>query len=475
MSNTDKKSQSNFNTALFGVSLDRGAAQPLHVQLTDTLRRLVLAHPHACGARLPASRTLAAELSVSRMTITTAYDQLLGEGYLSARAGGGTFVADHLPHLSPPAPPASALPAPPQRPRPFQTGLPDPALFPHRIWARHLERAWRAPEADLLATPDPFGWYPLRQAISAHLAAWRGLDCDPAQIIVTAGASDAFDLLFRTTLPTGSPVIMEDPGWSPLRVALKRAALKTQALRIDADGLDPARLPRARAAIVTPSRHFPTGRAMPLARRLALLDWARTGDALLIEDDYDSEFRYEGQPLPSLSGLDRLQRTVYLGSFSKLFSAALRLGYVVIPTALIDVACKRLQQAGTHASLVPQPALANFMDSGEFATHLRRCRRTYAKRQAHLLAELAPLRAHLDLRPDRSGMHLCVALKPALASHKTDRDIAAACATAGLTVRALSAHSVLPDPPQGLLLGYAGFDDAALSAAARTLTDVICR
>ncbi|MGZ2258024.1 MocR-like pyridoxine biosynthesis transcription factor PdxR [Roseobacter sp. A03A-229] len=468
-----KKSQSNLNAALFALALDRHAPRPLHVQLADALRALILSQAEAAGARLPASRALAAELSVSRMTVTTAYDQLLGEGYLSARRGGGTFVAHHVPHLASPAPRPEADPPAPQPIQPFQAGVPDPALFPHRLWARHLERAWRAPEPGLLAAPDPFGWYPLRQAISAHLAAWRGLTCDPAQIIMTAGASDAFDLLFSIGPTSEAAVVIEDPGWSPLRAALRRAGLQGHPVRIDADGLDPAHLPMAQAAVVTPSRHFPTGRPMPLARRLALLDWARSHGALIIEDDYDSEFRYEGQPLPALSGLDRLERTVYLGSFSKLLSATLRLGYVVIPQTLIDPARKAIQRSGVRASLVPQPALATFMDSGEFAIHLRRCRRTYAKRQAHLLDALAPLAPLLELRPDPSGMHLCCPLRPALAADCRDVEIAAACGAAGLTVRALSAHCVLPDAPQGLLLGYAGFDEAALSAATATLTTVL--
>ncbi len=475
MSSSLEKSLSTFGTALFALNLDRRAAQPLHTQLADALRGLILSQPGAALTRLPSSRALAAELSVSRMTVTTAYEQLLGEGYLVARPGSGTFVAEHVPHLAPPRSHRPSDPPPVQALRPFQAGVPDPALFPHRLWARLLERAWRAPDPGLLATPDPFGWYPLRQAIAAHLAAWRGLECDPAQIVVTAGASDAFDLVFRTAFSPGLPVAMEDPGWSPLRMALARAGLRARPLRIDAEGLDPSDLPVAQAAIVTPSRHFPTGRSMPLARRLALLDWARRAGALIIEDDYDSEFRYQGQPLPSLAGLDRLNRTIYLGSFSKLFSATLRLGYLVLPAALLGPARDVLSQSGVRASLVPQPALADFMDSGEFATHLRRCRRTYARRQAHLLEALAPLASLLDIAPDPSGMHLCCPLRPALAARWRDDEISATCAAAGLTVRAVSEHCVLPDPPQGLLLGYAGFDGPALSAAAGRLVTILTR
>ncbi|MDK3018883.1 MocR-like pyridoxine biosynthesis transcription factor PdxR [Pseudodonghicola flavimaris] len=482
MANIPQNDRSNFGAALFGLSLERGSAQPMHAQLTEALRALLTRMQGLAGLRLPASRALAEELSVSRMTVTTAYDQLIAEGYLTTRQGSGTYVADHLPHLARPAPAPARRRPPPAEPAPggdwlpFQPGLADPALFPHRLWARHLDRAWRAPQAALLGRPDLFGWPPLRAAISAHLAAWRGLDCDPAQVIVTGGAWEAFDILGGALLPPGAALAVEDPGWATLRQAMTRAGIRPQPLRIDADGLNPGALPAGLAgAVITPSRHFPTGRAMPLARRLALLDWAERHEALIIEDDYDSEFRYQGQPLPALSGLDGLRRTLYMGSFSKLLSPALRIGYLVVPAPLIAAAHDHLAVTGARASLVPQPALASFMESGDFATHLRRMRRIYARRQAHLLRALAPVQDLLTLGPDASGMHLCLPLAGALADRSDDRAIAAAAAPAGLSPRALSSHSVLPDPPQGLLLGYAGFDEATLTQAAADFSPLLRR
>ncbi|MBW4707413.1 PLP-dependent aminotransferase family protein [Roseobacter sp. YSTF-M11] len=474
MANIEQKLQSNLDAKLFALTLDRRAPKPLHLQLADALRDIILSGGALSGARLPASRGLAGELSVSRMTVTTAYDQLLGEGYLSARRGGGTFVADHLPHL---APPRGVKPRLPQRSadwRPFQPGLPDWALFPHRIWARHLERSWRAPAPGLLAQPDPLGWFPLRAAISEHLSAWRGLECDPEQVVITGGAWDAFDIVFRAILAPGQNVAVEDPGWSPLRHMLTRSDITPVPIRVGTDGLDAHDIARdIAAAVVTPSRHFPTGVSMSLARRVTLLDWARSTRALIVEDDYDSEFRYQGQPLPSLSGLDGLRNTLYLGSFSKLLSPALRIGYLVVPTAQIDPVRSYLSLTGSRASLVPQPALATFMDSGEFATHLRRMRRTYAKRQACLVSALAPLADDLVVTPDPSGMHLCCPLAPALADIATDKDVSELGAAHGLTVRALSSHAVLPDPPQGVLLGYAAFDEDALRESAEVLTGLI--
>lgn len=461
MANSAKNHQSNLDAALFSLSLDRGAG--LAGQLLAALRETILDGAHA-GCRLPASRVLAAELSVSRLTVTTVYDQLTAEGYLTARPGAGTFVAQDLPHLAPP--PATA-PPPPPRPRPilpFRHGSLDQGLFPHRLWARHLERAWRAPEPALLGRADPFGWAGLRQAIAEHLAVWRGISCEAGQIVITAGARDCVDILAQALLPRGAAVAVEDPGWPVLHDLFTLAGSRPLPLRIDAEGLDPATLPlAARAVLVTPSRHYPTGVAMPLARRLALLAWARQADGLVLEDDYDSEFRYRGQPLPALAGIDGLQRVLYAGSFSKLLSPSLRIGYLVLPERLVGRVQDHLRRTGPRASLLPQPALARFMASGEFATHLRRMRRIHAARQAALLAALQPLAGLLTLAPDPGGMHLTLPVRPGL----TDRALAAAAGT--LAVDTLSDHCRLPDPPQALILGYTAFDEATLRAAAAAL------
>ncbi|MEM8729983.1 MAG: PLP-dependent aminotransferase family protein [Pseudomonadota bacterium] len=474
MSNIENFSGSNLDRDLFAVSLDPGASGSLQNQLADALRRMLVAAPGYAGARLPASRTLAAELSVSRTTVQAVYDQMTAEGYVTTRRGSGTFVASDIPHLASPEP---APVATPDRAAPwmtFQVGLPDPTLLPHRLWARHLERAWRAPDPNLLGRVDPFGWAPLREAICNHLAAWRHLTCDPDQVVVTSGASEALDILCRGLLAAGETVAIEDPCWPRVHDSLTAAGLVPHSVRIDADGFDAARIPdQAVAALVTPSRHYPTGRALPLPRRVALLDWAAQRQGLIIEDDYDSEFRYQGHPLPSFAGLDRLQHTLYLGSFSKLVSASLRIGYLVIPKRLIGQVRAYLARVGPRASLVPQPALASFMAGGDFAVHLRRMRRIYARRQAHLLATLAPAHDLLEIRPDTSGMHLCLPLAPPLAARVSDQEIGAQAAEAGLAVGALSAHSVLPDKPQALLLGYAGFDEARLSDGAGRLVQIL--
>ncbi|MES0826434.1 PLP-dependent aminotransferase family protein [Ruegeria sp. SCP11] len=474
MSNYETFSKSNLNRDLFAISLDASLKTSLQAQLLEALRNLISASPNLVGARLPASRALASELSISRTTVQAVYDQMISEGYLVTRQGSGTYVANEITHLSQPQPlPRPAGPA--TEPwRPFQTGLPDQSLLPNRQWARHLERAWRAPAPGLLARPDPLGWYPLREAIADHLAAWRHLACDPGQVVITSGAREAFEVVFHGLLGSGKQIAIEDPCWPKLHSILADTGNTGNPIRIDQDGLDAARLPAGiDAAIVTPSRHYPTGVSLPMPRRVSLLDWARQTGTMVIEDDYDSEFRYRGQPLPSLSGLDGLTNTIYLGSFSKLVSPALRIGYLVVPKRLLPNTRSYLDRVGPRASLIPQPALATFMDIGEFAMHLRRMRRIYARRQSHLLDALAPVSDLLNLHADSSGMHLCVLPRAPLTDRLSDIELSKRAEGIGLRISALSAQCALPEKMQGLLLGYAAFDEDTLSEAAEQLIAIL--
>jgi GntR family transcriptional regulator/MocR family aminotransferase len=474
MSNFETFSKANLHRDLFAISLDTSLKAPLQAQLLEALRSVVSKSPDLVGARLPASRALASELSISRTTVQAVYDQMISEGYLVTRQGSGTFIASEITHLSHPQPiprPAGPMTA---EWRTFQTGLPDQTLLPHRQWARHLERAWRTPTPALLARPDPLGWYPLREAISDHLTAWRHLSCDPGQVVITSGAREAFEVIFHGLLGAGKQVAVEDPCWPKLHTILADTGNNAHPVRIDQDGMNIERIPNGiHATIVTPSRHYPTGVSLPLSRRVALLERAQQTGAVVIEDDYDSEFRYRGQPLPSLSGLDGLDNTIYLGSFSKLVSPALRIGYLVVPKRLLPSTLAYLGRVGPRASLIPQPALAAFMNSGEFAMHLRRMRRVYAKRQSHLLDALSPAADLLDLQPDSSGMHLCVSAKDPLIARMSDLEISKQADQNGLRVSALSDHCVLPKKLQGLLLGYAAFDEGILSDAAERLITIL--
>ncbi len=473
------------DAALLALTLDRRAAEPLHVQLAQGLRERILSGRIAPGARLPSSRLLAEELAVSRVTVVTAMDQLICEGYAEGRHGAGVFVAADLPEevlqAAPARPPvADDEPLPAPRPwQPFRPAAPDLNLFPHAEWAKLLERVWRDPEPALLADADPLGWAPLRRAIAEHLNQWRGITCSPHQVIVTSGAAEALDLLARAVLKPGDPVFMEEPGYRILRRALGLAGLRAVPVPVDDNGFDIATAertePGARAAVVTPSRQYPLGMTMPLARRLELIGWARRTGALIIEDDYDSEYRYQGQPLPAMMSLEGAgDRVIYVGSFSKVMWPALRIGFMAVPRQLVDDIADVLTASAPRASAVAQPALARFMADGSFAAHIRRMRRVYAKRQTALLRAIdTHLCDALTTESAPAGMHLIARFTPALADRMSDTEASARAAAAGITAVALSSFCATPNPQQGLVLGYAGFDTDAIDTAAKRLAGVL--
>ncbi len=469
MTNLPENNKANLQAALLALTLDRSGQVPMHVQLAEALRDLIRRGVAPSGAALPASRALAKDLGISRVTTLGAYDQLVAEGYLDTRQGAGTFVAADLPPMEearpdtePSTPPIGAQPL-----VPFHPGLPDTEHFPHAQWVKHLEAAWRRPDPDLLAQPDPLGWPPLRAAIADHLNAWRGLSCSAGQVVITSGSAEAFSLLSRL-MDQGDTVLTEAPCYGPMLQAFRGRGLACRSVPVDAQGLQTDALPTARAVAVTPSRNYPLGMTLPLSRRLALLDWAKAQDALVIEDDYDSEFRFSGPPLPALASLSA-DRVIYVGSFSKLMMPALRLAYLVVPDRLVGEVTALLQPLGSQASVIPQPALARFMEAGEFATHLRRMRRIYGQRRLALMQALADfLPNHLIPQDVASGMHLICDLGPALAGLH-DVDVAAIGQKAGLSLRALSRYPEAPDGLQGVVMGYASFDEAALTNAVERL------
>ena len=472
--------------SLLSVSLDREVKTPLHAQLADQLRRLILNGRLPVGSKLPSSRKLSAELSVSRVTVVTAMDQLQSEGYIETRQGSGVFVTADLPDgavLRPDYGQGGGLEKPFEMPealaiRPFQTALPDLSLFPHRQWSRTFDRIWRQPDATLLTNQDPFGWPALRVAIADHLAAWRGIACSPEQIVVTAGTRDAIDLIAQSAFRKDDTVLVENPGYKSLGLALVDGGLTVRPVPIGPQGFDIARgaafAPEAKGAVVTPSRQFPLGMTLPVARRLDLLSWARETDGLLIEDDYDSEFRYSGPPLPALMSLDEHGAVIYLGSFSKVLSPTFRLGFLVAPHRLLDAIRNRLLATGPRASFLVQPVLARFMAEGHFAVHLRRMRRVYGQRRDVLAAALAEqLGDVLEIGDLSAGMHAVAWLRGGRKSTETDQEIAARASGAGLFLQPLSSYYAGRTRTQGLVLGYAAFDDATLIDGVRTLSGLL--
>lgn len=477
-----------FDASMLAFALDRTMAEPLQVQLAGHLRRLILTGRVGPGARLPSSRVLADELSVSRVTIVAAMEQLISEGYAESRRGSGLYVSGDLPENllqvgydgPPPELPHQAAMAIPVPVRPFQAGAPDPALFPHHDWARLLDAIWRRPEPALLANADPLGWAPLRAAIAEHLGLWRGIACSPHQVIVTSGAVEAINLLARTVFQSGDRILIEEPGYRAMRRALELNGMRCLPVPVDAQGFDSTSLTSAATpatgVVVTPSRHYPLGATLPLSRRLELLDWARRTGGIVIEDDFDSEYRYQGRPLPALMSLDDDDCVVYIGSFSKVLSSSLRLGFMVVPDTMLAGVAGLMAETGTSAALIAQPVLARFMADGGFAAHIRRMRRIYARRQSKLLTVAAAhLDGLLDMKPAAAGMHLVAELTPALAARMNDASIAARAAGSAITVQPLSSFYVGDPLRQGLVMGFAGFKEAEIEAGAERLGRLLRR
>lgn len=481
-------------SALLALHLDPAAALPLHRQLYRQLREAILAGRLAAGSRLPSSRALARDMGCARNTVLGAYEQLFAEGYLEGHVGSGTYVSRVLPEgllrgaqttrrhgemgpraLSRRGQALAALFEPRgHKALPFAPAMPDTRLFPFELWRRLLGRPWRGDAASLTRHGEAGGHAPLRRAIADYLRSARGLDCEGEQVFVTSGAQQALDIVARLLVDPGEAAWVEDPGYRGLRGALAAAGARPVAVPLDTEGLDVAagrtRAPDARLAVVAPSHQYPLGTVMSLPRRLALLDWAQAAGAWIVEDDYDSEYRYAGRPLAALQSLDRGGRVIYLGTFSKVLFPGLRVGYLVVPPDLVEPVSRARRALDDHPGIAAQPALAAFIAEGHFAAHLRRMRRLYKARQDALLAAAArELDGLLELRPDSAGMHLVAGLAPGLAARMDDRAAAARARAAGLGPRALADFYLGAPDRQGLLLGYAAEPEAEIAPAVRTL------
>lgn len=458
--------------------IDRDHSAPVFAQLYEAIRERISDGALSEGDRLPSSRTLATELGLSRSTVNAAYDQLTAEGYVEGRRGAGFFVCPtgdvelQTPsrgQASPP-PPAGGQP----RPRVFQPGHPDMRQFPHRMWARHVSRIARtAPEA-LVECRDPFGDLELRRAISDHIAEWRGVSAPAERIVVTAGSGDALEICIRALAAEGGRVGLEDPGYLRLRHFVESLGLDPVWLDVDASGAAP---PDANGrpvdlAVLTPSHQFPLGGAMTPARRTAFLNWAEATGAWIVEDDYDSEFRYSGRPIPAMTGIDDGKRTIYVGSFSKVFSDSLRLGYLAAPEALADAIRTTIGRFGVRASVAGQRPLASFMASGEFYRHIRRVRRIYNDRRKALVDGLD---RHFDglgqFEDHKAGMLTTFRLP----KHVDDLTIAAEAAKAGMAPLALSSFHARPGGARGLILGFCAFTPEEIETATPRLAEIVRR
>jgi GntR family transcriptional regulator / MocR family aminotransferase len=459
--------------------LARGGG-PLHRQIYDYFRTAISAGQLRPGDRLPSARTLAQQLMVARGTVDAAYAILAGEGYVIGRRPSGTIVSPGLPRVEHAA--ATSKPPPRLAPsnvltgaaKPFQLGLPAVDAFPRKLWSRLIAWQGRGLSVADMGYPEHAGFAPLREAIAAYLAVARGILCEARQIVITSGYQGALDAIGRVLLRRGDKVWFEDPGYHLARAALERAGVPLVPVRVDADGLRVgdgiASAHDARLAIVTPSHQAPLGVALSLPRRLALLAWASEAGAYVVEDDYDGEFRYRGRPLPALKSLDRADRVLYAGSFSKVLFPGLRLGYLVLPEELVEAFNNIILSRSAGASTFEQRVVATFMREGYFARHLKRMRSLYAARRQALAEALSAVfgeRLAVDLEP--GGMHLLARVGGGV----RDTDLARKAQAAGFAIDALSSRVIRYRREGGLLLGFTNIPEADAVTMCRRLERVI--
>ena len=467
--------------------------EPLFRQIYQGLRRAILSGALDKGARVPSSRDLADQLGVSRTIVVLAYDQLAAEGFVTGRGGSGTYVAEGTGPLCDRAAttparfrlsrfgaaaeesaPAVDLPARSVG-RPirydFAYGRSDVETFPHETWRRLLLRNARKASVRDLDYGPASGNRALQEAIWAHLRRSRAVVCDPSQVIVVNGSQQGLDLIARVLVERGDRVAIEDPQYQGARVAFRAAGARLRRVPVDRDGLDPDGLPEsARLAFVTPSHQFPTGAILPLARRLALLQWAGRNGCVVVEDDYDGEFRYEGQALESLQGLDPEGRVIYMGTFSRTVFAALRIGYLVVPKPLVPAFTAAKWLSDRHTGTLEQQTLAEFIAGGAYERHLRNVRRRNAGRRGALLAAI---RRHLadrvEMTGDGAGAH--VVLWPR--EPHSEEALVSEAASRGVRIYGISGYFLKRPSPAGLLLGYARLGEGAIAEGIRRVGEIL--
>jgi GntR family transcriptional regulator/MocR family aminotransferase len=484
--------------------LDRDSDVPLHTQVYTGLRDSILDGRLRPGASIPSTRALPSLLGVSRNTVLEAYNQLLAEGFIEPRVGSGTYVAHSIPdhHLRPqkakslPQSPAAQLPPAPPRlsargqrmveapafakafwrhPEAFYPGLPAFELLPFETWRKLSDKRLAQPRPAHLSYGNPGGFGPLRKVIAEYLSASRGVRCRPHQVIVVSGSQQGIDLATQVLVDEGEEVWMEDPGYGGARSVFQAAGATVVPVPVDCDGMvvseGVARAPDARLAYVTPSHQYPLGCPMAMSRREELLKWATANDSWIIEDDYDSEFRYSGRPQPALQGMsDGRNRVIYVGTFSKVLFPSLRLGYMVVPEELVDAFLTARSLSDRHQSTLDQAILTDFIVDGHFMRHIRRSRVAYAERQECMLGRLAhEVPGLIQAAADPAGMSLVGWLPPGVA----DQHVAERLAAAGIYTAPLSHFAMEPQPRGALLLGYTGFAPSCIRFSAKKLGSTV--
>jgi GntR family transcriptional regulator/MocR family aminotransferase len=451
--------------------LSQNDNMPLHRQLYEAMRRAILDGKLVAGDRLPSSRELTQDLKLSRNTIVAALNQLGVEGYLSSRVGSGTYVNENVPKARARALHArssanqtqlsqrgSALSttfcATQLEVQPFTPGLADFSAFPVALWQRLQNKHWRMTYPDMLDYSYSGGHAPLRRAVADYLRIFRSVPLEVEQVIITSGTQQSLELCAQLLGDHGDTVWLEDPAYWGAIKAFMATGLLAHPVKVDEHGMAPTAADEKhppRLIYTTPSHQYPTGAVMSLPRRQQILAIASAHNAWILEDDYDSEFRFSGPPLSSLAGLDPDQRVLYMGSFSKVLYPGLKLGYLVVPKRLVTAFKQAHYDLNRPGQMPLQAALAEFIELGHFASSLRRARHSYAERRHCLLAALQPcLGQHAQITGAEQGLHLCLRLPAAV----DDKALALRIGDLGLTVRALSAYCLARSDAKGLVIGY---------------------
>jgi GntR family transcriptional regulator / MocR family aminotransferase len=464
---------------------------PNHRRVYETIRRAITEQVLPSGSRLPSTRSLADDLNVSRNTILAAFDQLLDEGYVAARTGSGTYVVykqsddfTKTTHTIKPSETegnlglskrglAASDSISAHEVQPFTPGDDDYSRFPVELWRRLLNRHWRALDPALLDSSHDGGYWPLRQSIADYLRVSRAVNLTVDQVLITSGTQQSIDLCARLLTDHNDCVWVENPCYWAARRVLEVNGLQLHPVPVDNEGMAPSTVDyrvTPRLIYTTPSHQYPKGMVMSYGRRRLLLDYAQNSGAWIIEDDYDSEFRFEGRPISSLQGMDQHGRVLYLGTFSKVMYPGIRLGYMVIPPQLVEAFKNGLYELQRPGQVMIQAALADFIEEGHFASHIRRMRQTYAERRRLLQTALAPIaNVGARLSPVDSGLHLVVEFD----AHIDDVRVSEMAAEQDLRVYPLSNYCVGAQREKGLIIGYAYAATENIAEYGAVLAEVI--
>jgi GntR family transcriptional regulator / MocR family aminotransferase len=473
------------------IPFDRNSSVPFYLQVYDGYRAAIVAGRLAPGQRLPSTRTLADQLQISRFPVLSAFEQLLHDGYLEGKVGSGTFVRDRIPDelsrpitVRKPTSQSNVRPAPLASFKagalphdglgPFRVSLPALDRFPHETFSRLIRHHAGTLPDELLAYSDPAGYLPLREAIAEYLRTARAVDCDPSQVLIVTGSQMGLLISALALSTPDSSVCIEEPGYSGTKQALAIANANVIRIPVDDHGIDVAAIKRlatpVRMVFVTPSHQYPLGVSLEMTRRLELLNWAAHNDAWIVEDDYDSEYRFSSRPLGALQGMDAHGRVIYIGTFSKVLFPALRVGYVVVPHELVARFAQIRESLDIFSPLLYQLVLTDFLKEGHFARHLIRMRSVYLARRNALITAICDHAADL-LTLGNTDAGLC--LVAYLPDDIDDRDVVRRAARQGLYPQPLSPCYNGGDVRNGLILGFGGSDEYALTSAVCELAEVI--